>query len=191
MFVPWPQNRYVRHLEGRGHGLRTRLSLGAFDPLDPRKLIGTYDGMFLLDLLSLGATYESQLTVLRKFSNAWSAIAFREGGGPWLISWNPWHAETRVRASLMEEVSHIVLGHRPTALRRDPLTGLPKRVYTPSKEKEAYGVAGAALVPYNGLRTMVATGKTVPAIAEQYQVSEQLVQMRLNVTRAGEATEAP
>jgi hypothetical protein len=186
MFRPWPKNPFVRHLEGKGHTLRKRLGLGEFEALSPSQLIQTYDDMALLDLRTLSGQFAAEFGVLQKHSNSWSAFALREGGGPWLITWNPWHSENRVRASLMEEVSHIILKHRPTRLLPDPLTGLPRRVYAPSKEKEAYGVAGAALVPYNGLVALIQEGDRIPAIALRYGVSAELVQMRLNITRAAD-----
>jgi hypothetical protein len=182
-FVPWPDNRFVRHLERAGHRLRERMSLRPFDALDPVQLIATYDNMVLANLLDLFRD-DPGLRVLQEHRRAWSAIAYREKPGPWLLMANPWHAETRTRASLMEEVSHIVLDHRPTRLSPCELTGLPKREYTPSKEKEAYGVAGAALVPFNGIVPLLRAGESVDAIADRYGVSVELAMMRINVTGA-------
>ncbi|MGB8297686.1 MAG: ImmA/IrrE family metallo-endopeptidase [Polyangia bacterium] len=142
--------------------------------------------MALLDLTGVTGN-ASEVGVVRKFSGAWSAMAYREHGGVWLITWNPWHAETRIRVSLMEEVAHIILDHAPTKMVSDPRVGLPRRTYSPSKEKEAYGVAGAALVPYNGIMAMLQRGAGVSNIAVQYKVSEALVQMRLKVTGAQSA----
>lgn len=186
MFCRWPSNGFVRHLEGKGHRLRERLGLDALGALDPRQLVGTYNNMALLDLTGVTGN-ASDVGVVRKFSGAWSAMAYREHGGVWLITWNPWHAETRIRVSLMEEVAHIILNHAPTKMVPDPRVGLPRRTYSPSKEKEAYGVAGAALVPYNGLVAMLRRDLGASDIAAQYQVSEALVQMRLRVTGAQSA----
>lgn len=62
--------------------------------------------------------------------------------------------------------------------------GLARRTYSRSKEREAYGVAGAAFMPYNGIEEMLGYGKGAADIVAQYQVSEALVQMRLKVTGA-------
>jgi Zn-dependent peptidase ImmA (M78 family) len=183
-YVPWPDNRFVRHLERAGHRLRSRLALSAFAALDPLSLIGTYDEMHTADLVDLFGSEHPGMDVLRAHSQAWSAIAYREKPGPWLIVSNPWHAETRRRASMMEEVAHIVLEHKPTRLEPCELTGLPKRTYTRSKEKEAYGVAGAALVPFNGLVPLLRNGDTAETIAARYGVSVELANMRINVTGA-------
>lgn len=190
MFIPWPTDGFVRHLEGEGHKLRQRLRLESTAQLDPATLIGTYDHMILFDIRSAAGTNDADLELLRADSDRWSAMAFRIGDNPWLITWNPWHAPSRIRVSMMEEVSHIVLGHKPTALVPDPRTGLPRRTFTPSKEKEAYGVAGAALVPYSGLVPLLRRGETNESIASLFGVSSELVTMRVNVTKARQAASA-
>lgn len=82
----------------------------------------------------------------------------------------------------MEEVAHIMLEHRPTKLIVDPLTGLPRRTYSRSKEQEAYGVAAGSLVPYNGLVRLCRSGKTTGEMARHFGVSERLVAFRISVT---------
>jgi|SRR5450631_3140876 len=191
MFVPWPNDRFVRHLESEGHRLRQRLKLGSTARLDPAALIATYDNMVLFDLRTAPAVHAEDLRVLRDESSRWSAMAFRMGeANPWLITWNPWHAENRIRVSLMEEVSHIILRHKPTDLVPHPITGLPQRTFTRSKEREAYGVAGAALVPFNGLAPLVQRGCPDAQIAETFGVSVELVVMRTNVTKARQLASA-
>jgi hypothetical protein len=182
-FVPWPQHPFLRRLEREGHRLRERLSLGPFEALDPHQLIASL-GILSLNLLEMYGDAHEGMQLLRRYSDSWSAVAYREPPGPWLVTWNPWHSPTRVRASIMEEVAHIVLDHKPTRMEPCPLTGLPKRTYTPSKEKEAYGVAGAALVPFNGLVTFLRRGDDLADIAQRYGVSVELATMRANVTRA-------
>jgi len=182
-FVPWPKDRFVRRLEGKGHELRRRLLLGDQERLGTRALINTFDDIQMVSLLDVGPEFSEQLAILEREASAWSAIAYREPGGPWLVSWNPWHARTRARVSIMEEVSHIRLQHAPTRLVACPNTGLPLRTFTKSKEKEAYGVAGAALVPYNGLVKTLGRGMGVDEVAAQYDVSPALVRMRAQITR--------
>jgi hypothetical protein len=150
-------------------------------------LIQTYDGMVPFDLGAVLSGESEDAQLLRSCSSSWSALAYREGDGCWLIAWNPWHAPTRVRASLMEEVAHIVLEHRPTKLVPDPITGLPRRTFSRSKEQEAYGVGAASLVPYNGLVILSRLGRSEADIARQFGVSEELVAFRMKVTGARKA----
>ena len=187
MLVPWPKHPFVKHLESRARALRMRVRLDEHARLEPSALVATYDHMVLVHLHTVaGTAHRAELTILERESSAWSAIALREGGGPWLITWNPWHTEARTRVSVLEEVSHIVLEHKPTALVPDPHTGLLRRTYSPSKEREAFGVASAAALPFGGLVHALGQGRTVEEIADQYGVSTQLVTMRINTTRARE-----
>jgi len=188
MFVAWPKQRFLRHLEGQAHALRQRAKLGSLDRLEPAALIATFPGILLADLTSLaGDTHSAELSILNGESASWSAMALRIDGGPWLITWNPWHAETRARVSIMEEVAHIVLEHKPTKLVPHPATGLPVRTWSPSKEKEAYGVASAALLPFAGIVQLLRRGNVEAEIAEHFGVSIQLVTMRINTTSARSA----
>jgi hypothetical protein len=185
MFEPWPQNKYLRHLEGQAHGLRKRAILTPLQLLEPRDVARTLPNVMLAELPALAAlSPDSNLAILERESETWSALALRIDGGPWLVTWNPWHAPTRTRVSVMEEIAHIVLEHKPTSLTPHPTTGLPVRAYSPSKEKEAYGVAAAAVLPYVGLVQLLRQGKSDAEIAAHYGVSVQLVTMRINLTKA-------
>lgn len=183
MFVEWPSHPFVRRLEGIAFGLRKRLKLADLDQLDPWRLADTFPDVMMFDMRTALSGQADLCGVLTEHSSAWSALAYREKPGPWLVTWNPTHAEVRIRASIMEELAHIVLEHKPTRLDPDPLTGLPRRTYSPSKEKEAYGVAAASLLPYNGLYQLSRTGHDKSDIADHFKVSLQLVQYRMNVTR--------
>src|SRR5688572_19227437 len=122
----WPKHPFSRRLERKADELRQRLRLGDLSPLDPVALAQTFDNIILMPLDRLaGDRHPEEMARLRDESASWSAIAFRERGGPWLITWNPWHAETRTRASVTEEIAHIALKHEPTAMVVDELTGLP------------------------------------------------------------------
>ena len=185
MFIPWPEHRFSRHLERHGHALRQRASLGPLQMLEPAEIVKSHPDIILADFLALAAGWPAAaLELVKQASEQWSALAMRVDGAPWLVASNPWHSAARQRVSLMEEVAHIVLDHKPVAFTPDPLTGLPVRNYSPSKEKEAYGVAGAAVVPYAGLVQLLRQGMTEAEIAEQYGVSVPLVTMRINVTKA-------
>ena len=185
MFEPWPQNKYLRHLEGRAHALRKRANLTPLQSLEPSDVAQTLPNVILAELRTLVAlSSEGDLGVLERESETWSAIALRIDSGPWLVTWNPWHAPTRTRVSVMEEIAHIVLDHKPTSLTPHPATGLPVRAYAPSKEKEAYGVAAAAVLPYAGLVQLLRQGKSEAEVAAHYGVSGQLVTMRTNLTKA-------
>lgn len=92
---------------------------------------------------------------------------------------NPGHAPTRQRATLAEELAHLIMGHPPSRI--DPVTGF--RTYEASIESEAFGVGGAMILPYGRLFHLVNRGETTPAIASRFGVSQQFAEYRVN--RAG------
>src|SRR4029077_3585770 len=80
----------------------------------------------------------------------WSGVGFGESphDGVELILLNPAHSVTRRRASLMEEIVHIVLDHRKSCLVKDAATGHWERTHDEDAEDEAYSVGAACLMPY-------------------------------------------
>lgn len=118
---------------------------------------------------------EASHSTLITNSTMWSggAIAI---GDRWCVILNPLHNEVRQCATLAEELTHIVMGHRPSTI--DPTSG--KRTYDEEFEEEAYAVGGAMLLPYAHLFWRVKRGASCGAIAAQYKVSEPFVVYRIN-----------
>jgi Zn-dependent peptidase ImmA (M78 family) len=86
----------------------------------------------------------------------------------------------------MEVICHVFLGHQPNRIgieATDPKGNLRSRDYQQADEEEAYGVGAAALVPYATLKRFVYEGKTSPEIARHFQVSRELIEYRLKVTK--------
>jgi Zn-dependent peptidase ImmA (M78 family) len=101
----------------------------------------------------------------------------------WVIVLNQTHPSTRRRVTLMEELVHIWLNHKPSTVSLNPFELERHRTYNSKQESEAYGVAAAALVPYEELRQKVLEqGLTKEAIAAYYEVSPRLVQYRMQIT---------
>lgn len=114
-------------------------------------------------------------------SDAWSAGSLRLPTGDVRIVLNPNHPDTRKSATLMEELSHIHLGHTPTQLIL--IDGGPAiRTFKKSYETEAYWVGSAALLPRPVLDFARVKRTTRDALAEQYGVSRALVTFRERVT---------
>jgi len=125
-----------------------------------------------------------------------------------IVILNPLHGSQRNRATLMEEVAHVFLGHKPNRLAAivdpsSPNVGPPStqsekigqtvppsklqgrmmaRDYNQADEEAAYAVGAAALVPYGALRHQVASGRTAREIARHFRVSHQLAEYRIKVT---------
>lgn len=106
-----------------------------------------------------------------------------------LIILNPTHSRNRHRATLMEEVCHVFLGHKPSRLairRRDKKGNIVARDYNHDIEEEAYSTGAAALVPYIALKRYVEEGKTSAEIARHFGVSRALVEFRIKISKLWE-----
>jgi hypothetical protein len=57
------------------------------------------------------------------------------------------------------------------------------RDYNEADEEAAYAVGAAALVPFSSLRRFVLAGKTSLEIARRFNVSRELVEYRMKVSR--------
>ena len=92
----------------------------------------------------------------------------------------------RTNATLMEEISHVFLGHQPSKLKvvaADETSQTVSRDYRKADEEAAYATGAAALVPFSALRRFVLEALTSIQIAKHFHVSRELVEYRLKVTR--------
>ena len=136
-------------------------------------------------------TEETKLHLIGAGKNSWSGGACSQAlpDGRKLIVLNPTHGANRQNATLMEEISHVFLGHKPSklAVKTYNKEGIAiAREYQSEVEEEAYSVGAAALAPFSALRRMVNQGKTSREIARHFKVSRELVEFRLKVTRLWE-----
>ncbi len=185
-----PPTQKGRHHEIRACGLREFAGLTRDSQrLDPFKLaqyakllVASYDQIepFLSD--------ETREHLTGAGKNAWSggAASHTLPDGRKLIILNPTHGKNRQNATLMEEICHVFLGHKPSRLaieNRDKNGKIIARDYNHAIEEEAYSTGAAALVPYTSLRRMVEEGKTSQEIARHFYVSRALVEYRIKVSR--------
>lgn len=184
-----PPTRKGRHHEIRALGLREFAGLKSDDePLDPFEL-ARYAKLLVVPFEQVAAlSEEARSHLLGDGKDAWSggAASRRLPDGRKLIILNPTHGRNRHHATLMEEISHVFLGHQPSRLaieRRNTKGQIIARDYNHSIEEEAYGTGSAALVPYTALKRMVGEGKTIQQIARHFRVSRALVEFRVKVSR--------
>jgi IrrE N-terminal-like domain len=134
-----------------------------------------------------GLSPQAREHLLGHGAGAWSGgvCARPLPGGRKLVILNPAHGAARTRATLMEEICHVFLGHSPNRLSAAPPTrqGAAARDYDVSDEEAAYAVGAAALLPYASLQRLVFSGTTIPIVARRFRVSAALVRYRLQVTR--------
>jgi hypothetical protein len=131
---------------------------------------------------------ETKLHLLGEGKDKWSGGACSQAlaDGRKLIVLNPTHGENRHNATLMEEICHVFLGHKPSRLAIENVNKQGKpiaRDYREADEEAAYSVGAAALVPYAALRRFVEQGKTSREIARHFNVSRELVEYRMKISR--------
>ncbi len=184
-----PPTTKGRHHEIRAQGLREFAGLTSDDQrLDPFQL-AKYAGLLVPSFEEIaGLSDETREQLLKSAKDKWSggAASVRLPNGKKLVILNPTHARTRHKATLMEEISHVFLGHKPSRLAiesRDKQGNTLARDYNADIEEEAYATGAAALVPYRGLKQLVTSGKTIAEIAAHYNVSRALVEYRIKISR--------
>ena len=161
--------------------LRAILQLSALQVLDPYRLAQQMNvQVVMLHQLTRDPPPLLQQLLAEANMDEWSGGAIPIGPGKYLAILNHRHAPTRNRATLMEELAHIYLGHQPSQLviRGEKV----ERLYQPWQEKEAYGVGAAALVPIPVLAWGQQLKSPAKRLARYCQVSEALVQFRSELT---------
>ena len=168
----------AKEFERSGIRIRNFAQLSLFARLDPYQLAKKL-GMRVIDVCSLYLSIENARTLLVLKANEWSGSSSGVlPDGAVLIILNKTQSEQRRRATLMEEICHVLLGHQ-----RDRLVYSQARLdFDQRKETEAYGVGAAALVPHVSLKKMLLQGRTHEEIAQWFGVSRSLVEYRDQLT---------
>jgi len=186
-----PPTEKRKQFELRAIALRDFANVAPDEALDPFAL-AEFARLLVVDFDQIkGLSDESREHLLGAGTNQWSGGACSQPlpNGWRLVILNPAHGAHRNRATLMEEISHVFLGHTANrlAVSVDEKKGSGNRVlardYNKSDEEAAYAIGSAALVPYAALRKLVLEGHTSDRIAHRFRVSRQLVEYRIKVTR--------
>jgi Zn-dependent peptidase ImmA (M78 family) len=135
--------------------------------------------LYLSDLTGLSESSRERLDV----PDGWSGGATQAlEDGSHIVILNQRHSSGRQAATLMEEVCHILFGHRPSEIGADQVGG---RSYNFSVEEEAYAVGAAALVPYHSLKAFLISGASIRKIAAHFGVTSSLIVYRTKGTGLG------
>lgn len=194
-----PPTEKRKQFELRALGLRDFAGVADGQPLDPFAL-AKFAKLMVVDFDAVKElSAESRAHLLGAAADDWSGGACSQPlpNGWRVVILNPLHGSQRNRATLMEEVAHVFLGHKPNRLAAitgdDRPGGSPAtpnqsrdrmlaRDYNQADEEAAYAVGAAALVPYAALRGLVLSGRTAQEIARHFRVSRQLAEYRIKVT---------
>ncbi|HKZ78034.1 MAG TPA: ImmA/IrrE family metallo-endopeptidase [Pyrinomonadaceae bacterium] len=182
-----PPGQKWRQYELKAQGLRDFAGVRSDAPLDPFAL-ARFANLLIVDFGQIQSlSQEAREHLLGPASEEWSggACSLPLEDGSRIVILNPNHSRARTNATLMEEISHVFLGHRPsrlTVVAEDERGRTVYRDYRKTDEEAAYATGAAALVPFAALRSFVLTGRTIPEIAGHFRVSRSLVEYRLKVT---------
>lgn len=193
MIIDLPPTQKGKNFEIKAIGLRDFAGLRSDeDHLDPF-LLADYAKLLVAPFEAVEPllTAETKKHLIGEGKDKWSggACSHTLPDGKKLIILNPTHAKNRQNATLMEEISHVFLGHKPSRLAIETTNSQGKAIardYHAEIEEEAYSVGAAALVPYSALRRMIESGKTSAQIARHFRVSRQLVEFRIKISRLWE-----
>jgi Mor family transcriptional regulator len=182
LFVPFSDRS--RSWEPKAQQLRNLLRLRADDILDPFELAPKV-GLTLMEVFNIPVDDDLRAYLLDGAGGHWSAgvHATPLPDGTYLCILNPTHDLRRQRISLMEEISHVFLRHKPTTV-QDLGGGLSNRDFLKAQEEEAYGVGAAAIMPWATFFHDLKDGMSVEEIAEKYNISTALVIYRISTTGA-------
>ena len=191
IFITLPPTEKRKQFELRALALRDFAAVAPEEALDPFAL-ADFAKLLVVDFDQIkGLSDESREHLLGAGTNEWSGGACSQPlpNGWRLVILNPEHGAHRNRATLMEEISHVFLGHTANRLgvavadhKRATGNRVLARDYNKSDEEAAYAIGSAALVPYAALRKFVLDGRTAEQIAGRFRVSRQLVEYRIKVT---------
>ena len=185
-----PPTQKGRHYEIRALGLRDFAGLVSDEqPLNPFEL-AHYAKLLVASFEQIEPllSEDTKQHLLGTGKDKWSGGACSQTlpDGRKLIVLNPTHGKNRQNATLMEEICHVFMGHTPSrlAIQNTNKDGqVIARDYRAEIEEEAYSIGAAALVPYTSLARMVNLGKTSREIARHFNVSRELVEYRIKVSR--------
>ncbi len=162
--------------------LRRRAGVGPTERLDPWAVAPTFDLEFVRPENVPDATDEDRALVSDLTAKQWSGMGLPLPDGRLLVMLNPNQTPERCNVTIMEEVAHVHLGHKPVALISSTGGGV-QRHYDKVTEQEAYWLAAATLLPTPVVGRAVWNGLTVGQLAESFGVSIELAGFRIKVLR--------
>jgi Zn-dependent peptidase ImmA (M78 family) len=179
--VPYNRGNYQDkwRIEKHAAVVRGKLKVDQLEPLSPWRLAEAIPAHIFYPEDFGNAALARRLRKIK-----WDGFAFCCDGDPTLmILLNPGRSEKRQAATLMEELSHHLLRHKPCSIATDPATGILKRSYDRSQEDEAYDLGAAILLPKERIQQDVAAKLTAEEIATTHGCSEELVIYRIKRMR--------
>jgi hypothetical protein len=184
LFLPFTPNGKATEL--LAVEVKKHLELGPTTPVDPFAILSRVPARLVEPHeLSEGLPAVAHVLFVEECDD-WSGVGLGESpvDGASLILLNPSHAITRRRATLIEEIVHIVSGHPKSLLTRGAGGTSWRRSHDESVEDEAYTVGAACILPYPEMFNSIhREHESAASIADRFGVSVAYVEFRIK--RAG------
>lgn len=172
----------IAFVDRHSTALRRQAGVGPNERLDPWAVAPAFGLAFVRPETVAGATNEDRARVSSLTAKQWSGMGYPLPKGGILVMLNPDQTPERANVTVMEEVAHVHLGHRPVALVTAE-GGCVQRSYDKVAEQEAYWLAAATLLPSSAVGRAVWDGLSAEEISAQFGVSTELVDFRIKTLR--------
>ncbi len=166
-------------IERLATAVRTKLKVNQLEPLSPWALAEAIPAHIFYPEDFGNETLARRLRRIK-----WDGFAFCcDGDSALMILLNSGRSKKRQMATLMEELSHHLLRHKPCSIRANPETGFLERSYDKAQEAEAYDLGAAILLPKERIQDDVNERRSAREIADIHGCSEELVVYRIKRMR--------
>lgn len=167
--------------ENTAKKIRSDLNLEPHAPVDPRRL-AQQQNIQILDPLNVADLPQATIDhLLGMGAQYWSAAALKINSG-YVILYNSAHSLARQTNDIMHEMAHVLLGHEPFQSCFSADVGLFMRYFDDDQEQEADCWASTVLLPRDALFWAKKNNLGIDEIANAFQVSTSLVNMRMNLS---------
>lgn len=161
--------------------IRKEVGLGKTDPL-PIQVLAEHLGVLLLRPTDIeGLPVETVRLLLGKGKDTWSAVTISRGDFDTII-YNSAHSRARQSSDIMHELAHILLEHKASKIIMSQQVPVMLREYDRNLEEEAAWLAGCLLLPRAATLFIRSNGMSAEEARELYEVSNSLLDYRMNVT---------
>jgi Zn-dependent peptidase ImmA (M78 family) len=165
-------------LEQSAEKFRADLGLARDEPMDSLRL--EVEGLRVIPVGKTNCLDARTVNQLRGHAGGeWSAMSvpLDSDNENWAILLNDSHSVERQRVTVLEEIWHILLGHRFTKIAR--VADAYGRTYDKTEEHDAYYLASATLLPKAALIDAVSKNRSSEQIARAFGTSSELVDYRI------------
>lgn len=162
-------------LEQTAERFRADLGLADDEPLDSLRI--EVDGVQVIPLGKTDCLDARTVSQLRTDGREWSAMSVPLEDDNWAVLLNDMHTVERQRVTVLEELWHIVLGHKLTKIAR--VAEAYGRTYDGTEEHDAYYLASASLLPKAAIVDAVSKNLPSEQMAQMFGTSSELVEYRI------------